>query len=149
MTLAQTTIACPSLMVVALVWGGGMLPGRAAAASEGDRAPHPVAPLAMTAPTVAQTPKDVSPDHWAYPALDRLVNHYGCVAGYPDGTFRGDQPITRYEFAAALNACLGAILELRSQLPSPELHQVLTDLNDLRQELGTLNDQVDTLDTSP
>jgi len=30
----------------------------------------------------------------------------GCLSGYPDATFRGDRPITRYEFAAGLNACL-------------------------------------------
>lgn len=30
----------------------------------------------------------------------------GCLSGYSDGTFQGDRPITRYEFAAGLNACL-------------------------------------------
>ncbi len=98
---------------------------------------------------ISTSPSDVSPSHWAYPAVNSLVTNYGCLSGYPDGTFRGDQSVTRYEFAAALNACLGAILELQLQAESPALDSVLADLNDLRQELGTLSDQVDTLETTP
>ncbi|MEB3351927.1 MAG: S-layer homology domain-containing protein, partial [Cyanobacteriota bacterium] len=30
---------------------------------------------------------DVRPSDWAYQALSNLVERYGCVAGYPDGTF--------------------------------------------------------------
>jgi hypothetical protein len=48
---------------------------------------------------------DVSPGDWAYEALQSLVERYGCIAGYPDGTFRGNRATTRYEFAAGLNAC--------------------------------------------
>jgi hypothetical protein len=49
---------------------------------------------------------DVSPTDWAFQALQSLVERYGCIAGYPDGTFRGNRAMTRYEFAAGLNACL-------------------------------------------
>ena len=49
---------------------------------------------------------DVYPTDWAYQALAELVETYGCVGGYPDGAFRGEQPITRYEMAAILSACL-------------------------------------------
>ena len=52
---------------------------------------------------------DVYPTDWAYQALAELVETYGCVGGYPDGTFRGDQPITRYEMAAVLSACLDSM----------------------------------------
>ena len=41
-----------------------------------------------------------------------LVERYGCIAGYPDGTYRGNRAITRYEFAAGVNACLDRIQEL-------------------------------------
>lgn len=34
--------------------------------------------------------RDVSPEDWAYEALRSLVERYGCIAGYPDGTFRGN-----------------------------------------------------------
>ena len=49
---------------------------------------------------------DVKPTDWAYQALSNLVERYGCVAGYENGTFRGGSAMTRYETAALLNACL-------------------------------------------
>ncbi|MGC8862704.1 MAG: S-layer homology domain-containing protein [Armatimonadota bacterium] len=45
--------------------------------------------------------KDVPDDHWAASAVQKLKD-LGVVEGYPDGTFRGNQPVTRYELAAAL-----------------------------------------------
>ena len=48
---------------------------------------------------------DVQPTDWAYQALANLVEQYGCVAGYPNGTFRGNRALSRYEAAALLNAC--------------------------------------------
>ena len=42
---------------------------------------------------------DVYPTDWAYQALAGLVETYGCVAGYPNGTFRGNRAMTRYEAA--------------------------------------------------
>jgi len=56
--------------------------------------------------------RDVSPGDWAYEALRNLVERYGCIAGYPDGTFGGNQAMTRYEFAAGVNACLEQIERL-------------------------------------
>jgi hypothetical protein len=53
--------------------------------------------------------RDVSPGDWAFEALRNLVERYGCIAGYPDGTYRGNRALTRYEFAAGLNACLQQI----------------------------------------
>jgi len=32
---------------------------------------------------------DVRPTDWAYQALSNLIERYGCVAGYPNGTFKG------------------------------------------------------------
>lgn len=52
---------------------------------------------------------DVRPTDWAYQALASLVEKYGCIAGYPDGTFRGNRALTRFEMAAALNACLDVV----------------------------------------
>ncbi|TAF01145.1 MAG: S-layer protein [Oscillatoriales cyanobacterium] len=61
--------------------------------------------------SVAQL-SDVKPTDWAFGALQSLVERYGCIAGYPDGTFRGNRALTRYEFAAGVNACLDKIREL-------------------------------------
>jgi hypothetical protein len=55
---------------------------------------------------------DVDPSHWAFQALQSLVERYGCIVGYPDLTFRGNRALTRWEFAAGLNACLDKIQEL-------------------------------------
>ncbi|MFM7424799.1 MAG: iron uptake porin [Elainella sp.] len=55
---------------------------------------------------------DVQPTDWAYQALQSLVERYGCIVGYPDGTYRGTRALTRFEFAAGLNACLNRIDEL-------------------------------------
>ena len=55
---------------------------------------------------------DVRPTDWAFQALQSLVERYGCIAGYPDGTYKGNRAMTRYEFAAGLNACLERVTEL-------------------------------------
>jgi hypothetical protein len=59
---------------------------------------------------------DVKPTDWAYGALQKLVENYGCVAGYPDGTYGGGQAMTRYEAAALLNACLDRVTEVTDEL---------------------------------
>merc|ERR1711939_1046000 len=59
---------------------------------------------------------DVYPTDWAYQALSNLIERYGCVAGYPNGTFRGNRAMTRYEAAALLNACLDRITEITDEL---------------------------------
>ncbi|MEG4392998.1 iron uptake porin [Microcoleus sp. BROC3] len=55
---------------------------------------------------------DVRPTDWAFQALQSLVERYGCIAGYPDGTYRGNRALTRYEFAAGVNACLDQVTKL-------------------------------------
>ena len=59
---------------------------------------------------------DVQPTDWAYQALSNLVEKYGCVAGYPNGTYKGGQAMTRYEAAALLNACLDRVTEVTDEL---------------------------------
>lgn len=55
--------------------------------------------------------KDVQPSDWAFDALQSLIERYGCIAGYHDGNYLGNRTISRYEFAAGLNACLEKINE--------------------------------------
>jgi hypothetical protein len=52
---------------------------------------------------------DLKPTDWAYQAVQSLVERYGCIVGYPNSTFRGNRAATRFELAAALNACLDVI----------------------------------------
>jgi hypothetical protein len=51
---------------------------------------------------------DVPRDHWAYNALDYLTDR-GVLEGYPDGFFKGDRTLTRYEFAQAVARLLDTI----------------------------------------
>lgn len=59
---------------------------------------------------------DVKPTDWAYQALSNLIEHYGCVAGYPNGSFRGQHSLSRWEAAALLNACLDRVTEITDEL---------------------------------
>jgi len=81
---------------------------------------------------------DVQPTDWAYQALTNLVDRYGCVAGYPNGTYGGGQAMTRFEAAALLNACLDRVTET-----TDELQRLL---NEFRSELTVLKGRVDGLD---
>jgi hypothetical protein len=81
---------------------------------------------------------DVRPTDWAYQALENLVQRYGCVAGYPNGTFKGGQAMTRYEAAALLNACLDRVTET-----TDELQRLLKEF---KTELVVLTARVDGLD---
>jgi hypothetical protein len=58
---------------------------------------------------------DSSPTNWAYGALQNLAEKYGCVAGYPDGTFRGSNPTSRYESVALMSACVDRVYDTLSQ----------------------------------
>jgi hypothetical protein len=81
---------------------------------------------------------DVYPTDWAYQALSNLVEQYGCVAGYPNGTFRGNRAMTRYEAAALLNACLDRVTEV-----TDELRRLIAEFET---ELAVLRGRVDGLE---
>ncbi len=88
---------------------------------------------------------DVQPSDWAYTALQRLVEEYGCLEGYPDGSFRGNRALTRYEFAAGLNACLDVVIQLDGGDSNPEDLRRLQE--DFAAELVRVRSQVDTLES--
>ena len=81
---------------------------------------------------------DVKPTDWAYQALSNLVERYGCVAGYPNGTFKGGQAMTRYEAAALLNACLDRVTETTDELKKL--------MQEFEKELAVLRGRVDGLE---
>ncbi len=61
-----------------------------------------VAPLVAPAPTFAQTSfNDVSSNYWAAPFIQELAQR-GIIAGFPDGSFRPDAPVTRSQYAAMI-----------------------------------------------
>ncbi len=94
---------------------------------------------------------DVSPSDWAFQALQSLVERYGCLEGYPDKQFRGNRALSRYEFAAGLNACLERVNELLAK--SSDGFAKKQDLEDVQQlqrifkaELLALNSRIPSLE---
>ena len=55
---------------------------------------------------------DVSPNHWSYMSIKNLVNEYKVLGGFPDGTFRGNRNLTRYEAAAMLMKVMDKVEEI-------------------------------------
>ncbi|MEH1773901.1 iron uptake porin [Nostoc sp.] len=94
---------------------------------------------------------DVQPTDWAFQALQSLVERYGCIAGYPNQTYRGNRAMTRYEFAAGLNACLDRINELIATATGDLVKKEdLATLQKLQEqfaaELATLRGRVDAVE---
>ena len=58
--------------------------------------------VAIAAPAFAANPfSDVPMNHWAYDAVAQLTSR-GVISGYPDGTFKGNKAMTRYEIASII-----------------------------------------------
>ena len=68
--------------------------------------------------------RDVSPTDWSYDAIKNLSERYGCISGLPDGTFQGNRPITRDEFAAGLNSCFEYIERSLNSQKRPDLMSI-------------------------
>lgn len=81
--------------------------------------------------------KDVPDTHWAKDAVYDLVKK-GITQGYPDGTFRGDKNITRYETAMFLSK-LAKLVDVSSQI----------DVSSLKADIKALKDEIEQLKKSP
>ena len=106
--------------------------------------------IAQAATTIRDF-SDVYPTDWAYQALSELVETYGCVSGFGDGTFRGNQPMTRFQMAAVLSSCLDSI-SAKMDMMGEEM-SAMEDMETLErlvasfeEELITLKGSVDGLD---
>lgn len=94
--------------------------------------------------------RDVAPTDWAYEALRSLVDRYGCISGFPNQTYRGSQPLSRYEFAAGLNSCLNQIERLiaSSESIAREDMETLERLTtEFEAELATIGGRIDSLES--
>lgn len=112
---------------------------------------NPAANNTLAQVTSVSQLSDVQPTDWAFQALQSLVERYGCIAGYPDGTYRGNRALTRYEFAAGLNACLDRVNELIATATADGVtREDLATLQRLQEEfsaeLATLRGRVDSLE---
>jgi porin len=78
--------------------------------------------------------QDVQPIDWAFTALQSLMERYSIIQGYPDGFFRGNRSISRYEFAAVLNRVLAEIEQSTINNLSPT---DLATIRKLQQDFAT------------
>ncbi|USR92839.1 iron uptake porin [Phormidium yuhuli AB48] len=114
-----------------------------------DELSQPVSSRSLDQVTSVSQLSDVQPTDWAFQALQSLVERYGCIAGYPDGTFRGNNFMTRFEFAAGLNACLDQIVAIiggGEGVDPSDLATIRRLQEEFAAELATLRGRVDGLE---
>lgn len=87
---------------------------------------------------------DVQPGDWAFTSLQRLVEEYGCLEGFPDRTFRGNRALTRFEFAAGLNACLDVVIQLIGD--GSQFGEIRRLQEEFAAELATIRGRIDTIE---
>ncbi|MBD2440681.1 iron uptake porin [Nostoc sp. FACHB-110] len=144
------------LKVSPVLFAATLFAANSALASEVNEQVTNVAQLSQASDSMAQVTSvsqfsDVQPTDWAFQALQSLVERYGCIAGYPNATYRGNRALTRYEFAAGLNACLDRVNELiataTADLVTKEDLATLQRLQEeFSAELATLRGRVDALE---
>lgn len=76
--------------------------------------------LTLAAPAIAQPFADVPTDHWAYDAIAELAAK-GLIEGYPDGSFKGDRAMTRYEMAMVVARLLARVEAIKIPPLPPDL----------------------------
>lgn len=126
----------------------GLLGIAIASAATASELPQTSQPHLAQVTSVSQL-SDVQPTDWAFQSLRSLVERYGCLSGYPDGTYRGNRALTRYEFAAGLNTCLDQILVLPSGyngIGAEDLATITRLQDEFAAELATLRGRVDALE---
>ena len=88
---------------------------------------------------VSATPfSDVPANHWAYQAIQSLAAD-GLVEGYPDGKFKGDRPLTRYEMAVLVARVIAKLQANGAAFASK------ADLDKLQKLIDALKDELDSL----
>ena len=97
--------------------------------------------LGVTSAFAANPFADVTPQDWAYQAVAQLASQ-GIVNGYPDGTFKGQHNITRYEMAQMVAKAL-----VRQDRVDAEQNAIINRLaNEFSAELNNLGVRVATLE---
>jgi len=117
-----------------------------------DNLNNSINPMPMGQVTNVNQLRDVAPTDWAYEALRSLVDRYGCISGFPNQTYRGNQPLSRYEFAAGLNSCLNQIERLiasgsNSSVEQPDLENIERLSQEFEAELASLGGRVDEIES--
>ena len=95
--------------------------------------------LVMTGQGASATPfSDVPANHWAYQAIQSLAAD-GLVEGFPDGKFKGDRPMTRYEMAVTVARVIAKVQANSANFASK------ADLDKLQKLIDAFKDELDAL----
>lgn len=133
-TVWKLLLTLPMFLVLLLLAAGAKTLAQETAQTTPQPSPQPTIDSPIT--SVSEL-SDVQPTDWAFSALQSLVERYGCIVGYPDKTYRGNRPLSRYEFAAGLNACLDQINQLiASSTADLVTREDLATLQRLTEEFG-------------
>ncbi|NEQ32130.1 MAG: iron uptake porin [Leptolyngbya sp. SIO4C5] len=147
--LWKSLLASPAAVGAALVMSGAGMAAETAEASVLDQVSgYSNESVQLAQVTSVSELSDVRPTDWAYTALQRLVEEYRCIEGYPNQTFQGNRAMTRYEFAAGLNACLDTIVQLigGGDVDTNDLATIRRLQEQFQAELATLRGRVDALE---
>jgi hypothetical protein len=104
-----------------------------------------IALVAFAAPAFANVNPfmDVPMNHWAYDAIGQLAAR-GVLSGYPDGTYKGNQPMTRYEAASAVARALAVVDMTKASKQDVEmLKRLVVEFKDELDALGVKVDKID------
>ncbi|MBO8126420.1 MAG: S-layer homology domain-containing protein [Firmicutes bacterium] len=107
--------------------------------------------LALSLPALAAAEiKDVPPNHWAYSAVQKLLEK-GYLSLYQDGTFRGDKAVDRYTFAVVVARLISEMAALGSGQPATDkvasedlqlLRKLTTEFRDELVQLATTDESI-------
>ncbi|WP_019584931.1 S-layer homology domain-containing protein [Deinococcus apachensis] len=109
--------------------------------------PATTAPATTSAATTTQVPtfSDVPAGHWAKDAVD-LITQRGLIQGFPDGTFRGNQNLTRYEAALIFYRLLQAGTLSSGSLSQSDLATITRGMQEVSTELAAISTRVTDLE---
>ena len=90
--------------------------------------------------------RDIQVTDWSYQALKNLIERYGCINGFTSQTYRGEQNISRDEFAAGLNACLTKIENIianSEDVSQDDVDTLLRLMQEFQSDLAILQGRTD------
>ena len=105
--------------------------------------------------------QDIKPTDWSYQALKNLIERYECIEGFPkqtaqaesetlsdpaSQTYKGEQIVSRAEFAAGLNACLNTIENIianSKDIPQGDVDTLLRLMQEFQSDLAILQGRID------
>ncbi len=166
--LLSITLVLATRTVAANVLETGIIPQATASSKQPATSKEAIALQDSTQSAIAQStqeintpsqeaevsePLDIKPTGSTAQSVPSTVERYGCVSGYSDSeaskersadrTYQGNQPLSRYEFAAALNACLNQVEKLINSNTADRVTQ--EDLAVPKRQLETLKSDLERL----